>query len=101
MNENKNNANAQCQPINIADVIGRFSISSSTERMNKITFNSDEKTAKAVRMALILDSNYYDDIQLDYHFHPTVYVTIYWKGKPDIEKFLELGSVRKAFLNGL
>ena len=69
--------------------------------MNKITFNSDEKTAVAVRLALVLDSNYYDDIQLDFHSYPRVKVTIYWKGKPDINKFLELASVRKAFMNGM
>lgn len=92
---------SEAHPISTQQIIKHFDIYSSTERMNKITFNSDEKTAVAVRLALVLDSNYYDDIQLDFHSYPRVKVTIYWKGKPDINKFLELESVRKAFMNGM
>ena len=82
-------------------VIERFSILANNERLPKIIFKSDEKTAKAVRLALILDSSFYDDIQRDFHNFPTVLTTIYCKSKANIDNFLELQSVRSAFQNAL
>lgn len=86
---------------NIGAVIERFSISVDNERLPKIIFKSDEKTARAVKMALIIDSAFWDDIQTDFHKFPTVVTTIYCKSKANIDNFLALHSVRSAFLNAL
>lgn len=81
------------------DIIERFSITANNERLPKIIFKSDEQTANAVRLALILDSAFWDDIQRDFHSFPTVVTTIYCKHKASLDNFLELNSVRSAFLN--
>jgi hypothetical protein len=91
----------QKQQLNIGDVIERFYITVNNERLPKIIFKSDEKTANAVRLALIMDSSFWDDIQRDFHNYPTVVTTIYCKQKANIDNFLELHSVRSAFLNAL
>lgn len=46
---------------------------------------------------MIISSDYWEDIQLSFHNYPEVHTRIYTKGKPDIEKFLAINSVRKAF----
>ena len=84
---------------NQAAVIERFSISVNNDRLPKIIFQSDEKTANAVRLALITDSEFWDDIQRDFKHFPTVLTTIYCKQKASIDNFLELYSVRSAFQN--
>ena len=82
-------------------VIERFAISANNEILPKIIFKSDEKTANAVKLALILDSSFYLDIQRDFHNFPTVLTTIYCKSKANIDNFLGLQSVRSAFQNAL
>lgn len=79
-------------------IIEHFSIEAHSGKLPKITFKSDEKTSNAVRIALITDSAFWDDIQRDYHNFPIVLTTIYCKGNPNISKFLELHSVRTAFI---
>ncbi len=92
---------AKTPALNKGAVIERFSISVDNERLPKIIFLSDEKTANAVRLALIMDSAFWDDIQRDFHSFPIVKTTIYCKHKANIDNFLELHSVRSAFLNAL
>ncbi|MFW5805945.1 MAG: hypothetical protein ACOCVX_05390 [Bacteroidales bacterium] len=87
--------------MNKGAIIERFSISVDNERLPKIIFLSDEKTANAVRFALIMDSAFWDDIQRDFHNFPIVKTTIYCKHKANIDNFLELHSVRSAFLNAI
>jgi len=82
-------------------VIDRFCILVENSRLPKIVFKSDEKTANAVRLALIMDSAFWDDIQRDFHSYPTVVTTIYCKHKANLDNFLELHSVRSAFLKAL
>ena len=78
-------------------IIERFSITVDNERLPKIIFQSDEKTANAVRLALIMYSSFWDDIQLDFKSFPIVKTTIYCRHKANIDNFLELHSVRSAF----
>jgi hypothetical protein len=85
--------------IQTAALLENFSISVNNERLPKIIFKSNEKTSNAVRLALIIDSDLWDDIQRDFHNYPTVVTTIYCKHEANLENFLELHSVRSAFLN--
>jgi len=62
---------------NKGTVIERFSISADNEKSPKIIFQSDEKTSNQVRLDLILDSAFWDDIQQDFHNFPIVKTTIY------------------------
>lgn len=78
-------------------LIDRFSMVTYSRNLPKISFRSDEKTARAVKEAMIETSDFWDDIQFSFHNYPEVQVLIYTKGKPDIEKFLTINSVRKAF----
>jgi hypothetical protein len=87
--------------INNGAVIERFSISVDNTRLPKIIFKSDEKTANAVKLALIINSSFWNDIQRDFHSFPIVKTTIYCKHKANIDNFLEINSVRSAFLNAL
>lgn len=101
MNTEKLSNEAKTPALNKGAVIERFSISVDNSRLPKIIFKSDEKTANAVRLALIMDSAFWDDIQRDFHSYPTVVTTIYCKHKANLDNFLELHSVRSAFLNAL
>jgi len=101
MNTQNLSNEAKTPALNKGAVIERFSISVDNERLPKIIFKSDEKTAKAVKMALIIDSAFWDDIQTDFHKFPIVVTTIYCKIKANIDNFLSLHSVRSAFLNAL
>ena len=76
-------------------IINQFNITASG---NKIFFQSDEKTANDIRLALVLDSDFWEDIQRDFGSFPVVKTTIYLKGTANIDKFLEIGSVRKIFI---
>ena len=80
------------------EIINHFKISSGGY---KIAFQSDEKTAREIRLALIDSSCFWEDIQMEFHFFPTVITTIFCKGFPDINKFLELNSIRSAFSKAL
>lgn len=101
MNTQNLSNEAKIPALNKGAVIERFSISVNNERLPKIIFQSDEKTANAVRLALIMDSAFWNDIQRDFHSFPIVITTIYCKRKAKIDNFLELHSVRSAFLNAL
>lgn len=101
MNTEKLSNEAKKTALNKGAVIEHFSISVDNSRLPKIIFKSDEKTANAVRLALIMDSAFWDDIQRDFHSYPTVITTIYCKNQANLDNFLELHSVRSAFLNAL
>lgn len=63
-------------PFNNAKIINSFSVSAISGRLPKIKIQSNEKTANAVRNALTIDSNFWDDIQRDFSNYPTVQTTI-------------------------
>lgn len=82
-------------------IIERFYLEVDDKWLPKINFLSDEKTANAVRLALISDSGFYDDIIRDFHGFPVVKTTIYCKRKSSIDDLLNIPSVRSAFFNYL
>jgi len=68
---------------------------------HRLSFISNETVCKGIRMALITDSDYIQDIQFYFGAYPTVKTTIYFKGMAKIANFIEIGSVRKILENEL
>jgi len=84
----------------LADVIGRFSITSNARKATT-TFYSNEKTSREIQANLLVDSDYHMDIQTHSIYEDEVMTVIYWRGECSVEKFLTIGSVRRVFLNAL
>lgn len=62
---------------------------------HKLSLKSTQPVAMEISKALIADSNFIQDIKLYAGVYPTITTTIYWKERANIDRFLELVSVRK------
>lgn len=91
MQENSNTQAAELQNV----VTEHYSISANNDQ---IIISSDQKTANAVRFALVVNNQFWDAVQSDIRNYPTVVTTIICKGKANLDNFLELQSIREAFL---
>lgn len=68
---------------------------------HRLSLISSETVYKSIRMALITESDYIQDIQIYFGAYPAVKTTIYYKGIANTDNFLEMGSVRKILENEL
>ena len=68
---------------------------------HKLIFKSTETVAKNIRNALMVDSDFIQDIKFYHGDYPTIKTTIYCKGMASTSTLLELGSVRAILENEL
>lgn len=86
------------QNVSDADIIKRFSIK---EAHNTIHFDSLKRVSTEIIGVMIADChNYMRDCRVEeFKMSSTVLTVLIFNSRASIQKFLEIGSVRKVFIN--